>query len=274
MPRRVLCIEGNETTRARVKSLLEARGFAVDTSDSGLDGISRALAFPPDLVIADVHLPDIEGYDLAARLKREGALARVPFVAVGDSQEDHDLALAAGADGFVERGADDERLGDEVRALPGREARGPAGGRASARGCARPPGSLAGHRDRGRGGAALLGARRRAGPAARRVHPQPRPRALDAAHAARRLPQAAAAGRLGPLSPQQQRVLDAMRSRSDASSASATTSPTSRACAPGRARSWTGRRSGSSRRGRRRGAEGRDPRGAAPRHGAPGGGGP
>ncbi|HEY6100983.1 MAG TPA: response regulator, partial [Anaeromyxobacter sp.] len=64
MPHRVLCIEGDEATRARVKALLEARGFAVDTSDTGLDGISRALARPPDLVVADVHLPDIEGYEL------------------------------------------------------------------------------------------------------------------------------------------------------------------------------------------------------------------
>lgn len=116
MPHRVLCIEGDEATRARVKSLLEARGFAVDTSGSALEGISRALARPPDLVLADVHLPDIEGYELAARLKREGALARVPFVAVGDGREDHDLAIAAGADGFVERDLDDEHLGEEVRA--------------------------------------------------------------------------------------------------------------------------------------------------------------
>jgi signal transduction histidine kinase len=116
MPQRVLCIEGDEATRARVKALLEARGFAVDTSDSGLDGISRALARPPDLVLADVHLPDIEGYELAARLKREGALARVPFVALGDTREDRDLALAAGADGFVGREIDDAHLGEEVRA--------------------------------------------------------------------------------------------------------------------------------------------------------------
>src|SRR5512138_360083 len=116
MPHRVLCIEGNEATRARVKALLEARGFAVDTSDSGLDGISRALARPPDLVLADVHLPDIEGYELAARLKGDGTLARVPFVALGDSGEDHDLALAAGADGFLPRELDDDHLGEEVRA--------------------------------------------------------------------------------------------------------------------------------------------------------------
>ncbi len=118
MPQRVLCIEGDQAIRSRVKALLEAEGFAVDTSDSGLDGIARALTLPPDLVLADIHLPDIEGYELAARLKRERTLRQVPFVAVGDSREEHDVALAAGADGFIERSFD-HRLADEVRAYLG-----------------------------------------------------------------------------------------------------------------------------------------------------------
>src|SRR5512133_4031096 len=117
MSHRVLCIEGDDAFRQRLKAILERAGFAVDLTGTGLEGIARALTRPPDLVLADVHLPDIEGYELAARLKRDGVLARVPFVAVGDSREEHDLALAAGADGFLERGLDDERLGEEVRAF-------------------------------------------------------------------------------------------------------------------------------------------------------------
>ncbi len=116
MPLRVLCIEGDETIRVRVKALLEAEGFAVDTTESGLEGISRALVLPPDLVLADVHLADIEGYELAARLKRDKVLENVPFVALGASKAEHDVALAAGADGFIERRLDDH-LGDEVRAF-------------------------------------------------------------------------------------------------------------------------------------------------------------
>ncbi len=128
MPSRVLCIEGDESIRMRLKSALEAQGFAVDAAESGLEGIARALTLPPDLVLADVHLPDIEGYELAARLKREKALERVPFVAVGLSKEEHDVALAAGADGFVDRTID-VHIGDEVRAyLAGKRERLPEAG--------------------------------------------------------------------------------------------------------------------------------------------------
>ncbi len=210
MPRRVRCIEGNDATRARVKSLLEARGFAVDTSDTGLDGISRALARPPDLVVADVHLPDIEGYELAARLKRDGALARVPFVAVGDSPEDHDLALAAGADGFVERAADDERLGDEFRAyLEGKREVLPEEGERERLRALR--GSMAERLE------TAVAAERRS---SARVAELDRLRSAFVHNLAHELstpltPLAGylkllQGGRLGPLSPQQQRVLDAM----------------------------------------------------------------
>ncbi len=118
MLRRVLCIEGDESFRERVKALLEQEGFAVDLTGSGLEGISRALTLPPDLVLADAHLPDIEGADLMARLRREKALAKVPFVALGDSRAEHDVALAAGADGFLERRLDGGFV-EELRAVLG-----------------------------------------------------------------------------------------------------------------------------------------------------------
>jgi signal transduction histidine kinase len=116
MPQRVLCIEANDDVRGRVKALLEGEGFAVETSATGLDGIERALLLPPDVIVSDVHLPDIEGYELAARLKREKSLANVPIVAFGDTQAEHDVALAAGADGYLERPLDGN-LGEEVRAF-------------------------------------------------------------------------------------------------------------------------------------------------------------
>ena len=117
MSPRVLCIEGDPALRATVRELLEANGFAVDESETALSGIERALTLPPDLVLADVHLPDIEGYELATRLKQERSLARVPFVAVGRGSAEHDVAIAAGCDGFIAQPIERDRFVEEVRAF-------------------------------------------------------------------------------------------------------------------------------------------------------------
>jgi signal transduction histidine kinase len=111
----VLCIENDAATRAQLRRLLEAEGLTVDESATGLAGLHRALTLPPDLVLADAHLPDIESFELAARLKQEKALRQVPFVAVGEASKEHDVALAAGADGFIAEPIDPARFAKQVR---------------------------------------------------------------------------------------------------------------------------------------------------------------
>jgi signal transduction histidine kinase len=121
MPQRVLCIENDPVQRSALRRGLEASGFAVDEAPTGLAGIHRALTLPPDAVVAAVHLPDMDGMEIATRLKQERSLRGVPFLAVGDAESEHDVALAAGADAFLARSAAEARLGDEVRAaLAGR----------------------------------------------------------------------------------------------------------------------------------------------------------
>jgi signal transduction histidine kinase len=115
MPR-VLCIEGDGPTRAQLRRLLEAEGFAVDESPSGLEGLERALTLPPDLVLADAHLPDLEGFELAARLRQERSLRQIPFVTVGAPDDRHEVSLAAGADGFIDQPIDPARFAKQVRA--------------------------------------------------------------------------------------------------------------------------------------------------------------
>jgi signal transduction histidine kinase len=134
MPQRVLYIEGDASTRVVVRRLLEAGGFDVEESATGLDGIARARSSTPDLVIADTHLPDIEGLELAARLKQDRKLAEIPVVAVGHSAADHDVALAAGCDGFIAQPIDEARFVEEVRAyLAGKRERLETGAQAAAR---------------------------------------------------------------------------------------------------------------------------------------------
>jgi signal transduction histidine kinase len=209
MPRRVLCIEADPSSRERLRGLLEREGFTVDLAGSGLDGIFRALTYPPDLVLADVHQPDLEGAELAARLKREPVAAGVPFVALGDSPAERELALAAGADGFVERGREGE-LAAEVRAFLGgkRERLDEDGERTTLRALS---GAMAARLE-----SAVAGAR----DATLRVEELARLRGAFVHNLSHELstpltPLAGylrilASGKLGPLSPQQRRIVDAM----------------------------------------------------------------
>jgi signal transduction histidine kinase len=208
MAQRVLCIEPDEALRARVRSLLEAAGFAVDTTASGLEGIERALTLPPDLIVAGAHLGDMEGTELAARLRREKSLAGVPIVEVGEPV-DRDAALAAGADGFLEPRFD-ERLAEEMRAyLAGkRETLPEEGERAQLRALS---GAMATHLE-----SALSGQRR----AAERLSELDRLRTAFMHNLAHELstPLTPLAGylrilqaeKLGPLAPPQKRVVDSM----------------------------------------------------------------
>jgi signal transduction histidine kinase len=121
MPQRILCIDSDPVQRSALRRGLEAAGFAVDEAPTGLAGIQRALMLPPDAVVSAVRLPDMDGMEIATRLKQERALQAVPFLALGDTPAEHDVALAAGADAFLSRPVEEGRLGDEVRAaLAGR----------------------------------------------------------------------------------------------------------------------------------------------------------
>jgi signal transduction histidine kinase len=134
MPHRVLCIESDAPTRDLVRRLLEESGFAVEESETGLDGIARARTLPPDLVLAATRLTDMEGAEVAARLREDGALAQVPLVAVGREAAEHDVALASGCDGFISRPLDEAHFAEEVRSfLAGKRERLPAEAEARAR---------------------------------------------------------------------------------------------------------------------------------------------
>jgi signal transduction histidine kinase len=212
MLQRVLCIESDAPTRELVRRLLEASGFAVEEAATGLAGIGHALSMPPDLVLAGTRLPDLSGGELAARLKQEQGLAHVPFVALGTVGAEHDVAIAAGCDGFIVRPVDPSRFVDEVMAYLGdrREEIPAEGERAGLRALSA---SLATRLE-----TAVAGANR----ARERVAELDRMSAAfmhDLAHEVS-TPLTPLAGylkilqsdRLGPLTPEQRRVLDAMAS--------------------------------------------------------------
>ncbi len=97
---RILVIEDNRDIREMMFLLLSEQGFAVQTASDGQSGIDSACANPPDVALVDIDLPDISGYEIARRLRRNAATAGIKLIAVtGYGQAmDRQEAYSAGFD--------------------------------------------------------------------------------------------------------------------------------------------------------------------------------
>lgn len=108
----ILYIEDNLDNRLLVKRVLEAEGYKVIEADGGIAGLSKAEVTRPDLVLMDINLPEIDGYELTRRLKRMRHLAGVPVVAMTANvmKGDREKTLAAGCDGYIQKPIDVDQL--------------------------------------------------------------------------------------------------------------------------------------------------------------------
>lgn len=104
MPR-VLHIEDDPANRLLVRKLLTPAGFEVIDAVDGMDGIQKAVSDPPDLVLVDIAIPGLDGYEVTLRLRAEPRLAEVPIVAI-TAEGNRDTSLAVGANGFIEKPID------------------------------------------------------------------------------------------------------------------------------------------------------------------------
>lgn len=119
MGARILIIEDNEANLALMTYLLQAFGHTVITAMDGEAGIAAAYRDPPDLIVCDVHLPKIDGYEVARQLKRHDLLHTTPLVAVTALAMvgDRDKVLAAGFDGYLSKPIVPESFVQEVEAF-------------------------------------------------------------------------------------------------------------------------------------------------------------
>jgi CheY-like chemotaxis protein len=108
LPRRILVVDDNKETRWTLRLVLEDQGHSVEEADDGLDGVQKALALRPDVVLIDIDMPVFDGCGVARRL-REAFGVDVRLVAL--TGHDHrERALAAGFDAHVLKPAALEEL--------------------------------------------------------------------------------------------------------------------------------------------------------------------
>jgi len=115
---RILYIEDNRENLLLVRRILEAEGFSVTGAPDGPSGLEIAAEMQPDLILLDINLPEIDGYDLARRFRQTPGLQQVPILAVTANvmHGDRERTLEAGCDGYIQKPIEVDRLPDQVRA--------------------------------------------------------------------------------------------------------------------------------------------------------------
>ena len=105
MPRRVVYIEDNAANLALVTKVLGHVGYEVEGAETGEEGLDCILRDPPDLVLLDLDLPGIDGFEVVTRVKANPALAAIPFIAISASvmKQERKMALDAGCFSFIEK---------------------------------------------------------------------------------------------------------------------------------------------------------------------------
>jgi two-component system, cell cycle response regulator DivK len=115
MPR-ILYIEDDLNNRILVRRILLASGFDVQDVDNAIDGIAMAHSDPPDLILMDMSMPQMDGLTATAEIRNIPELSHIPIVALTANvmQGDRERSLEAGCDGYIRKPIDVDSFPDQI----------------------------------------------------------------------------------------------------------------------------------------------------------------
>ncbi len=105
MAKRVLVVEDNELNLKLFCDVLRARGFEAEGVKDAREAVNRATLFAPDIIVLDIQMPHLSGFDLIEAIRRDVILRRTPIMAVTAyaGRGDEERIREAGADAFVSK---------------------------------------------------------------------------------------------------------------------------------------------------------------------------
>jgi two-component system cell cycle response regulator DivK len=117
MTKRILSIEDQADNRRIIRDLLTSTGYEVLEAVKGDEGVSLAEREKPDLILMDIQLPGLDGYEATRRIKANPALAHIPIIVVTSYalSGDEDKARSAGCDAYIAKPFDALQLLSMVR---------------------------------------------------------------------------------------------------------------------------------------------------------------
>lgn len=103
--KRILVVDDNEDSRELVKKILKKHGYEIIEAVDGEDAIVKAVAYRPDLILMDISIPKIDGYEVTKRLKSRVDFKEIPIIAftAHAMKGDQEKALEAGCDGYISK---------------------------------------------------------------------------------------------------------------------------------------------------------------------------
>ena len=115
----VLIIDDEPAARESLEALLTAEGYQLEFAMDGIQGLARAVELYPDIILLDVMMPGIDGFEVCRRLREDPILAEVPVVMITalDDQASRLRGIDAGADDFISKPFDKSELRARVRAI-------------------------------------------------------------------------------------------------------------------------------------------------------------
>jgi two-component system, cell cycle response regulator DivK len=121
MPK-ILLVEDNELNRDMLSRRLKRRGYEVLLAVNGLEGIEMAASQQPDLILMDMSLPEVDGWEATRRVKADAATQAIPVIGLTAHAMagDREKALLAGCVDYDTKPVDFERLTAKIEALLGR----------------------------------------------------------------------------------------------------------------------------------------------------------
>jgi two-component system cell cycle response regulator DivK len=117
MTKRILVVEDTEDNRQIIRDLMTSAGYELIEAVDGIEGVATAERENPDLILMDIQLPGIDGYEATRRIRTIPTLAKVPIIAVTSYALSGDEAKtrAAGCDGYVAKPFSPRQLLAKVR---------------------------------------------------------------------------------------------------------------------------------------------------------------
>ena len=115
---KILYIDHDPDNSSLIKRVLEADGYLVLLAPNGADGLSQASRERPNLILVDIHLQGLDGYEVARRLRQMDHTRHIPILAVSTSgnPEDKDLSVEVGCDDYIVKPIDVDLISKQIAA--------------------------------------------------------------------------------------------------------------------------------------------------------------